>query len=136
MKHLLCFGSILVALFFSISAQGRASLPSVAADGLDTLRILAVGNSFSDDGTEYLPNLLEAAGIHNVIIARLYIGGCSLERHCNEYYNNLSQYRYSKSGSDNKWVVSQSGPDPRPRTEGRTVGHNHNPAGIGVLGTV
>ena len=47
----------------------------------DTLRILAVGNSFSDDGTEYLPNLLEAAGIHNVILARLYIGGCSLERH-------------------------------------------------------
>ena len=47
----------------------------------DTLRILAVGNSFSDDGTEYIPGLLEAAGIHNVIIARLYIGGCSLERH-------------------------------------------------------
>ena len=47
----------------------------------DTLRILAVGNSFSDDGTEYIPGLLEAAGIHNVIIARLYIGGCSLQRH-------------------------------------------------------
>ena len=46
----------------------------------DTLRILAVGNSFSDDGTEYLPGLLEAAGIHNVIVARLYIGGCTLER--------------------------------------------------------
>ena len=39
----------------------------------DTLRILAVGNSFSDDGTEYLPGLLEAAGIHNVIVARLYM---------------------------------------------------------------
>ena len=51
----------------------------------DTLRILAVGNSFSDDGTEYLPGLLEAAGIHNVIVARLYIGGCTLERHCKEY---------------------------------------------------
>lgn len=107
MKHLLCFGSILVAVFFSLSAQGRAPLTPVAANGVDTLRILAVGNSFSDDGTEYLPNLLEAAGIHNVIIARLYIGGCSLERHCNEYYGNLSQYRYSKSGSDNRWVTSK-----------------------------
>ena len=73
----------------------------------DTLRILAVGNSFSDDGTEYLPNLLEAAGIHNVILARLYIGGCSLERHCSEYYGNLHEYRYSKSGPDNKWVVTR-----------------------------
>lgn len=68
----------------SLNAQGRQEnfpLPS----NPDTLRILAVGNSFSDDGTEYLPGLLEAAGIHNVIVARLYIGGCSLERHCEEY---------------------------------------------------
>lgn len=67
----------------ALNAQGRQEnfpLPS----NPDTLRILAVGNSFSDDGTEYLPELLEAAGIHNVIVARLYIGGCSLERHCEE----------------------------------------------------
>lgn len=68
----------------------------------DTLRILAVGNSFSDDGTEYLPGLLEAAGIHNVIVARLYIGGCSLERHCKEYAEGLANYIYYKS-TRNKW---------------------------------
>ena len=67
-----------------------------------TLRILAVGNSFSDDGTEYLPGLLEAAGIHNVIVARLYIGGCSLERHCKEYEEGLTDYIYYKS-TNNKW---------------------------------
>ena len=70
----------------------------------DTLRILAVGNSFSDDGTEYIPGLLEAAGIHNVIIARLYIGGCSLERHCREYEEGTKDYVYYKS-TDNKWVT-------------------------------
>ena len=63
----------------------------------DTLRILAVGNSFSDDGTEYLPGLLEAAGIHNVIVARLYIGGCTLERHCKEYAEGTANYIYYKS---------------------------------------
>ena len=68
----------------------------------DTLRILAVGNSFSDDGTEYIPGLLEAAGIHNVIIARLYIGGCSLERHCKEYAEGTKDYVYYKS-TDNRW---------------------------------
>ena len=70
----------------------------------DTLRILAVGNSFSDDGTEYVPALLEAAGIHNVIIARLYIGGCSLERHCKEYADNTPNYVYYKS-TKNEWVT-------------------------------
>ena len=70
----------------------------------DTLRILAVGNSFSDDGTEYLPGLLEAAGIHNVIVARLYIGGCTLERHCKEYADGTANYIYYKS-TKNEWVT-------------------------------
>ncbi|MBQ9309730.1 MAG: DUF4886 domain-containing protein [Bacteroidales bacterium] len=68
----------------------------------DTLRILAIGNSFSDDATEYLPGLLEAAGIHNVILGRLYIGGCTLERHCKEYETNGHEYVYLKS-VNNKW---------------------------------
>ena len=44
----------------------------------DTLRILGIGNSFTDDGMMYLPELLEAAGIRNVVLGRLYIAGCSL----------------------------------------------------------
>ena len=72
----------------------------------DTLRILAIGNSFSDDGTEYLPNLLEAAGNHNVIIARLYIGGCSLERHCKQYESKGKDYMYYKS-TENKWNLKK-----------------------------
>lgn len=70
----------------------------------DTPKILAIGNSFSNDGTDYIPGLLEAADIHNVIIARLYIGGCSLERHCTEYSKNLNNYIYYKS-TENKWVT-------------------------------
>ena len=31
----------------------------------DTLRILGIGNSFTEDGMEYLPDLLAAAGIEN-----------------------------------------------------------------------
>ncbi len=83
--------------------QGNYPLPSSP----DTLRILAVGNSFSDDGTEYLPGLLEAAGIHNVIVARLYIGGCSLERHCKEYAEGLDEYTYSKSTRNHWKIVSK-----------------------------
>ena len=50
----------------------------------------------------YLPELLEAAGIRNVVLGRLYIGGCSLERHCREYAAGNTSYIYSKS-TDNRW---------------------------------
>ena len=100
MRHFFCFVFLFIGLAVA-SAQGPLEnypLPS----NPDTLRILAVGNSFSDDGTEYLPGLLESAGIRNVIVARLYIGGCSLERHCDEYSKCLSDYIYYKS-THNRW---------------------------------
>ena len=68
----------------------------------DTLRILGIGNSFTDDGMMYLPELLEAAGLRNVVLGRLYIAGCSLERHCREYAGNAPAYIYYKSTS-NRW---------------------------------
>ena len=89
----------LLLLLFG-AGQGAAQLPHHP----DTLRILAVGNSFSDDGTAYLPDLLEAAGVHNVILGRLYIGGCSLQRHCREYETGSRAYTYYKSGPQNRWI--------------------------------
>ena len=102
MKRLIFITIAFLAVTFA-SAQTRFEnfpLPQ----NPDTLRILAVGNSFSDDGTEYLPPLLEGAGIHNVIVGRLYIGGCSLERHCREYEENTGDYVYYKS-TDNHWIT-------------------------------
>lgn len=68
----------------------------------DTLRILGIGNSFTEDGMEYLPDLLEAAGIGNVILGRITLGGCSLERHCQEYAADTDYYTYCKS-THNRW---------------------------------
>ncbi len=93
-----CIRLIALALLLSTSLQ--AALPSHP----DTLRILAVGNSFSEDAAEWLPGLLEGAGIRNVILGRLHIGGCSLERHCREYENGSRNYQYRKSRS-NQWVL-------------------------------
>lgn len=90
-----------IAATLSLPAQEKyANFP--LPENPDTLRILAIGNSFSDDATQYLPDLLEAAGIHNVILGRLYIGGCTLERHCKEYETNGHEYVYLKS-TNNKW---------------------------------
>lgn len=61
------------------------------------IRILAIGNSFSEDATYFLPDILKAAGIENEII-NLHIGGCSLERHWRGIENHLSEYQYQRNG--------------------------------------
>lgn len=62
----------------------------------DTIKILAIGNSFSDDGTEYLDDLAQAAGIP-IVVGNLVIGGCSLQRHWENIAGNRPQYEYRKS---------------------------------------
>lgn len=62
----------------------------------DTVRILAIGNSFSEDAVEeHLSDLARAEGIP-VIICNMYIGGCYIERHVNNLRGNVADYRYRK----------------------------------------
>lgn len=62
----------------------------------DTLKILAIGNSFSEDAVENnLWELLDAAGIP-AVVANLYIGGCTLERHYRNSVADAPEYRYRK----------------------------------------
>ena len=92
--------SVSLILSFTLATQATAQTKDNG-----TLRILAIGNSFSDDGTEYLPALLENLNVKNVEVARLYVGGCTLEQHVNFYDNSEAAYKFyhSKAG-ENKWV--------------------------------
>ena len=67
-----------------------------------TVRILAIGNSFSQDAVEqYLHELAEAEGI-STIIGNMFIGGCSLERHVKNARENAPAYAYRKIGTHGK----------------------------------
>ena len=69
------------------------------------LRILAIGNSFSDDAMEYLPALLADMGIDNVELARLYVGGCTLEQHARFHIEGKAPYDFYRSqAGENRWV--------------------------------
>lgn len=75
----------------------------------DTLKILGIGNSFTDDGMQYLPDLLKSAGIENVTLGKLSLGGCSLERHYRLYASGEAAYNYVKSyAGKNAWEVSEN----------------------------
>jgi len=76
------------------------SLCALAKSPADTVRILAVGNSFSHDAIEQnLFELAEADGI-TVIIGNAFIGGCSLERHVVNSREDKPDYAYRKIGAD------------------------------------
>ena len=68
----------------------------------DTVRILAIGNSFSVDALEdhFYPVAAEA-GV-TVIVGNMYIGGCFLERHVNNLRNDAGAYSYRKITADGK----------------------------------
>ena len=68
----------------------------LSAQNPKTIRILAIGNSFSVDAVEnYLYELGAAEGI-NLIIGNAHIGGCSLERHRNNTICDKADYEYTK----------------------------------------
>ncbi len=68
----------------------------VSEEGDGVLRILAIGNSFSQDAVEqYLYELFAVSG-QKVIIGNLYIGGCSLEKHYNNMMADSPAYEYRK----------------------------------------
>ena len=62
-----------------------------------TLKILAIGNSFTEDGIAYLPSLVKKAGIENVTIAKMVVGGTSLQYHYTHAINDDPVYNFSVS---------------------------------------
>jgi len=57
------------------------------------LKILALGNSFSQDCTAHLEKMTSGAYVRN-----LYIGGCSLECHASNLTENVAAYSLQKDG--------------------------------------
>ena len=62
-----------------------------------SLKVLAIGNSFSVDATSYLWNICKNAGVEEVVVGSLYIGGCSLDTHYNNIASEKAAYTYQKN---------------------------------------
>lgn len=60
------------------------------------IKILAVGNSFSEDAIEYYLHGLAKAGGYKVIIGNLYIGGAPLDLHWKNASEDKAVYNYRK----------------------------------------
>ena len=61
------------------------------------MKILSIGNSFSQDAQRYLSKIAENDGV-DLYSVNLYIGGCSLETHYNNMITNSSDYSLEVNG--------------------------------------
>ena len=84
--------ALVVILFSTTELQAKRHTTDTNGDG--KLRVLAIGNSFSDDAMEYLPAFIDNLECEHVELARLYIAGCSLERHVREYRQGKKSYQF------------------------------------------
>lgn len=76
----------------------------MGANAAKIVKILAIGNSFSEDAIEQNLHEIAAADGVETIIGNLYIPGCSLEHHMKCVKEDAKAYRYRKIGVDGKMV--------------------------------
>ena len=71
--------------------------------GKNPFHILAIGNSFSDDGLWLLYDILEDLGYDDIMVANLYIGGCSVATHKSNIEHNYANYTY-RLNRNGEWI--------------------------------
>lgn len=82
------------------------SMVAAAAGDSDVVRVLAVGNSFSEDALDYyFHDICKAAG-KDVIVGNLYIGGCTIDRHVLNARTDSAAYRYRRIGLDGNTLTT------------------------------
>lgn len=89
----------------SLSANKLVSPSAKEIKTDSTVRILAIGNSFSQDALEHYLYGLAKAGDHKIIIGNLYIGGAELALHWTNASENKNAYSYRKIGLNGEKVT-------------------------------
>ncbi|MGN1094363.1 MAG: DUF4886 domain-containing protein, partial [Candidatus Neoclostridium sp.] len=78
---------------------------NVTVEKMKRLRLLMIGNSFSEDTTQYIYEIAKSLGITDVVVKNMYIGGCDLNTHYNNALQDKSAYNFQYY-NNNAWVRS------------------------------
>lgn len=92
---------------YSITVNAGEASESYKVLVRSSLKVLSIGNSFSEDAHQYLCKIIKSIGHYDeVITGSLTIGGCDLQKHYNNAKNNTAAYAYRKEvwrkGSNNE----------------------------------
>lgn len=93
-----------MALIMGLCACGGTPAPAEteppstnAPTTLKSVKILAIGNSFSVDAMQHLYTVLKAEGVEDIVLGNLYIGGCPLDKHAANAKSGEKAYKYYKN---------------------------------------
>lgn len=87
----------LIALFLILAMLLPCLSMTTAAAETEPLKVLAIGNSFSNDATWLLPSIFRAEGVDELVLGNLYIGGCTIQTHWANARDNKADYVYYKN---------------------------------------
>ena len=103
----LCALLLCAALVLGLCACGgetgtpEASTTEVPATNAPTtvksLKVLAIGNSFSVDAMQHLYTIAKSEGVEEIILGNLYIGGCPVDKHNANAKSGEAAYKYYKN---------------------------------------
>ena len=70
------------------------------------MKVLSIGNSFSQDAQRYFKEVCVNSGLKNIQSVNLFIGGCSLERHFLNIKGDVPAYSFEMNGVSSGLTVS------------------------------
>ena len=95
---------IVLVLLLVFIIPGLGGFSELAAKKKNVIKVLSIGNSFSEDAVEnYLYELAEASG-KEIVIGNLLIGGSTLEKHLDNALHNASVYEYRKIDRKGRYI--------------------------------
>lgn len=104
------FFSFLLALILLVSlcACGDAAQPATEptqtqAAAPKSLKVLAIGNSFSVDAMTHLYHVAKLEGVEEIVLGNFFVGACTLKMHVGYMESGEAAYRYDKC-TDGTWV--------------------------------
>ncbi len=94
----------------SVATQATETAPAEteplatnAPTTLQSLKILAIGNSFSVDAMQHLYTVAKAEGVGEVVLGNLYLGGCTLDTHMTKAVSGARDYKFYKN-TNGEWI--------------------------------
>ncbi len=72
-----------------------------------SIKILAIGNSFSTDCMQYLYQILKDGGVKEIVLGNLYYGGCSIDQHYQFGTKDSASYKYYKN-TTGTWKLTEN----------------------------
>lgn len=106
-KRILCFTLCIILIIGCCVMAGCITNPPDDDDKdkpvmLDELNLLIIGNSFSEDTMQWVYHIAFEAGVSEINLGVLYIGGSTLGQHFYNARNDLANYEF-RTNTDGQW---------------------------------